>query len=129
MSKKTLGSKQKTRKTSRKKEKFHSLGELFGDFKISEGEGYITQEFQDYGYRLALELDDLKHKSLYIKMAKQEDRALLERARSFVIDVQAKNKGALFMWKMKQMKEERRKKNSSEEGESKTQEENKNTLF
>jgi hypothetical protein len=102
-----------------KKNKFHSLGELFGDFQFSQDKGYITQEFQDYGYRLAAELDDLKHKSLYIRMAKNEDRSLLERARSFVIDSQAKNKGALFMWKIKQLKQERE---ASAEGESKAEE-------
>lgn len=97
--------------SKKKKKKFHSLGELFGDYQITEGKGYITKEFQDYGYRLALELDDLKHKSLYIKLAKQENRALLERARSFVVDAQAKNKGALFMWKLKEMKKEAENKN------------------
>lgn len=93
-----------------KKSKFQAVGDLFEGFEISEGKGYITQEFQDYGYRLAAELDDLKHKSLYIKMAKNENRALLESARSFVIDSQAKSKGALFMWKLKQLKAETKEK-------------------
>jgi hypothetical protein len=67
---------------------------------------YISREFQDFGIRLAEDLNDYKHKSLYIKLAKTEHRALLERALSFAIDSTAKNKGALFMWKLTQMKKE-----------------------
>jgi len=65
---------------------------------------HISREFQDFGYRLAMELSDPAHKSLYIKMAKEFDRKILEQARRFVIDSKAKNKGALFMWKLKQLK-------------------------
>jgi len=93
-------------KKKQKKTSFQPLGDLFSQFKIKQGKGYISQEFQDFGYRLALELDDLKHKSLYIKLAKNEDRGLLERVLSFVSDSNAKNKGALFMWKLKQLKNE-----------------------
>ena len=64
---------------------------------------YISREFQDYGYRLAAELSDLKHKSLYIKLAKTIDRAILEQCRRFVIDSNADNKGAMFMWKLKEL--------------------------
>lgn len=68
----------------------------------------ISREWQDYGYRLALELDDLKHKALYIKLAKQEPRPLLEETRLFVKAAsKAKNKGGLFMWKLKQLKQEK----------------------
>lgn len=65
---------------------------------------YISREFQSYGIHLAEELDDYKHKSLYIKLAKTEHRSLLEKALSFCIDSRAKNKGALFMWKLNQLK-------------------------
>ncbi len=71
---------------------------------------YISREFQKYGYELALELGDLKNKSLYIKLAKETPRGLMEAARSFVKDAQnAKNKGALYMWKLKQIKTEKQK--------------------
>lgn len=83
---------------------FHSLFDLIKDRAVKDSGGYITQEFQDYGYRLAVDLDDLKHKSLYIKMAKTIDRKLLEAARTFVIDANATSKGKLFMWKVKQLK-------------------------
>ena len=36
-------------------------------------------------------------------LAKTMPRAILEKALSFVIDSTAKNKGALFMWKLKQL--------------------------
>lgn len=66
---------------------------------------YISREFQSYGVHLAETLNDMKHKSLYIKMAKKEHRAILEKALSFVVDSKANNKGALFMWKVKQLKD------------------------
>lgn len=66
---------------------------------------YISREFQTYGIHLAEELDDYKHKSLYIKLAKTTNRALLEKALVFACDSQAKNKGALFMWKLKELKD------------------------
>jgi len=65
---------------------------------------YISREFQSYGIHLAEELDDYKHRSLYIKLAKTTHRSILERALSFCIDSNAKNKGALFMWKLKEIK-------------------------
>lgn len=70
---------------------------------------YVSREFQTFGIHLAESLNDYKHKSLYIKMAKNEHRALLEKALSFVVDSNAKNKGALFMWKVKQLKGEKKK--------------------
>lgn len=86
---------------------FQNLGSLLNSYQLDDKGGYITQEFQDFGYRLAVELNDLKHKSLYIKMAKKIDRVILERALSFVQDAyQAKSKAKLFMWKVKQLKEE-----------------------
>ena len=65
---------------------------------------YISREFQTFGLHLAEELDDYKHKSLYIKLAKTVHRSVLERALRFVVDSRAHNKGALFMWKLHQLK-------------------------
>jgi len=66
---------------------------------------FISREFQKYGYDLAVELNDLKHKSLYIKLAKVTPRGLLEAARSFVKDApNVRSKGKLFMWKLKLLK-------------------------
>lgn len=68
---------------------------------------YISREFQAYGIHLAESLNDYKHKSLYIKLAKTTNRALLERALSYCKDARTDtpNKGALFMWKLKQLRD------------------------
>lgn len=81
-----------------------SLKQLIQNKNPVDKNKFISREFQDYGYRLAGEFGDLKHVSLYIKLAKTYDRSLLERARSFVIDSNANNRGALFMWKLKELK-------------------------
>ena len=85
------------------------MQQILLDYNLDDKGKYISREFQDYGYRLALELDDEKHKSLYIKLAKEEDRSLLEQARLFVKDAyKPKSKARLFMWKLKQLREERK---------------------
>lgn len=65
---------------------------------------YISREFQSFGIHLAEELDDYKHRSLYIKLAKTVHRSILEKALSFSVDSNARNKGALFMWKLKEFR-------------------------
>lgn len=69
---------------------------------------YITREFQSYGIYLAEELNDYRHRGLYIKLSKTVHRAILEKALSFVLDSNAKNKGALFMWKLNLLKEKKK---------------------
>lgn len=70
-----------------------------------EPDKYVSREFQQYGYDLAIELGDEKHKALYIKLAKETPRGFLEAARSFVKDApNIRSKGKLFMWKLKQLK-------------------------
>lgn len=89
----------------------YPLQDLFADFALEDKGGYITQEFQDFGYRLAVSLDDLKHKSLYIRLAKTLPRTMLENALSFVADAaQVKSKARLFMWKVQQLKKEKEEK-------------------
>ncbi len=65
---------------------------------------YISREFQSYGIYLAETLNDYKHKSLYIRLAKTVPRAILEKAMSFVKDANATSKPKLFMWKMKELR-------------------------
>ena len=65
---------------------------------------YVSRDFQEFGLRLADQLDDYKHRSLYIKLAKTVHQSILEQALSFVMDSSAKNKGALFMWKLKELR-------------------------
>lgn len=88
-----------------------SVSQVLGRFNpTNDRDKYVSQEWQLYGYNLAVELNDLKNKSLYIKMAKTHPRALLERARSFVKDAQnAKSKPRLFMWKVTELRKEKKK--------------------
>lgn len=64
---------------------------------------YISREYQSYGVYISQKLKDEKHKSMYIKFAKKIHRAILEEALRFVIDANARNRAALFMWKLKQL--------------------------
>ncbi|OGM30363.1 hypothetical protein A2801_03265 [Candidatus Woesebacteria bacterium RIFCSPHIGHO2_01_FULL_41_10] len=92
------------------KKGFSSIGSVLEKFEIEEDK-YISREFQKYGYELAEELGDLKHKALYIKLAKEYPRGFLESARAFVKDAQnVTSKGRLFMWKLKQLRDEKKKK-------------------
>ncbi|MBI4034932.1 MAG: hypothetical protein HY381_00860 [Candidatus Chisholmbacteria bacterium] len=84
---------------------FKSVGQLFKDYDLAKKGKYVTREFQDYGYRLAVELNDLRNKSLYIKLAKEEDRKLLEQARTVVKDSSnVRSKAKLFMWALKKLR-------------------------
>jgi hypothetical protein len=85
-----------------------STKQLLKKYQLQDKGGYISREYQDYGYRLAVALDDLPHKSLYIKMAKQLQRGMLESALSFVKDSKAVSKAKLFMWKLKELKKEQK---------------------
>jgi hypothetical protein len=64
---------------------------------------YISREFQAYGVYLAEKLNDYRRKALYIKLAKQIHRPILDQALRFVLDSNAHNKAALFMWKLKEL--------------------------
>ncbi|KKS95805.1 MAG: hypothetical protein UV71_C0003G0039 [Microgenomates group bacterium GW2011_GWC1_43_13] len=89
-----------------------SIGDVLSKYKLEDSDKYISREFQKYAYDLAEELGDLDHKSLYMKLAKDTPRILLEKARSFVKDAQnARSKGRLFMWKLQQLKNETKAKN------------------
>jgi hypothetical protein len=64
---------------------------------------YISREYQSFGVHLAEKLQDERRKGLYIKLAKTIPRPVLERALRFVVDSHARKKGALFMWKLKEI--------------------------
>lgn len=64
---------------------------------------YVSREFQAFGVHLAEKLEDERRKSLYIKLAKTLPRPVLEEALRFVVDSGARKKGALFMWKLKEL--------------------------
>lgn len=84
---------------------FKQVGLLLDNYKVDDTkQRRISREWQDFAYRLALELDDLAHKSLYMRMCKNYPRGILDEARSFVSDSNAKSKAKLFMWKVKELK-------------------------
>lgn len=86
----------------KKSSTMQTIGDILTRFNPLEDK-YISREFQAYGYYLTEELSDFKHKAIYMKLAKQMPRALLEKALSYVKDAGVKRKGALFMWKLKQL--------------------------
>lgn len=89
---------------------FSTVGDVLKKFDHDEDK-YISYEFQKYGYELAEQLGDLKNKSLYIKLAKETSRGLLESAKNFVKDAyQVKSLPRLFMWKLAELKKEAKKK-------------------
>jgi hypothetical protein len=82
------------------------LSDILAKYEPKKDEKYISHEFQDYGYRLAIDLGDLEHKSLYIRLAKTVSRGTLEKARAFAVDAEnARSKARVFMWKLKELKE------------------------
>lgn len=84
---------------------FSKISDIVRKYKLDDKDKYFSAPFQKYGYDLAEELNDLAHKSLYIKLAKTTSRALLEDARTFVKDAtNARSKAKLFMWKLAQLK-------------------------
>ncbi len=89
---------------------FSKISDIVNKYKFEDKDKFISVEFQKYGYDLAVELGDMPHKALYIKLAKTTPRNLLEDARSFVKDAtNARSKGRLFMWKLKELKQEKKK--------------------
>lgn len=85
-----------------------SLFDILSKYDLDKKK-YISQEWQDYAYRLAVALDDLKHKSLYMRLSKNTPRAQLEEAKNFVADAyNVNNKAKLFMWKLKELRERKK---------------------
>lgn len=90
-----------------KSRELQSVGQILKKFDPLKAK-YISREFQDYGYRLAEELNDLEHKALYFKLAKEFSRRLLEEARNFVKDASGvRNQAKLFMWKLGELRRQK----------------------
>ncbi len=65
----------------------------------------LHTEHQQYGVYLADSLGDTTHYSLYIKLAKNYDRVLLEEALTYTKGyTRANSKAKIFMWRLKQLK-------------------------
>lgn len=83
------------------------LSQVIDEIKFKDRPKNLTKEFQVYGVHLAETLEDTKHYSLYIKLAKLTPREILEDALNFCKDYpNAKSKARLFMWKLGQLKKE-----------------------
>ena len=108
----TMSIKSKTNKSE--KRGFEKVDDIIRNKLEEKGPVYAKYEFQEYGVRLSEELHDKRHKSLYIKFAKEKPRGRLEEAKNFAKDYSTKslNRGKLFMWKLgeleKQYKSHRR---------------------
>jgi len=74
---------------------------------INSRRKHVQYSFQEIGLLLAKKLNDPRHKSLYMKLAKNEEKELLMDAMHYVTATheQQGNVGALFMWKLKELKE------------------------
>lgn len=79
-----------------------SIKDVLKSFKPTEDK-YISREFQSFAVHLAKKLNDEDHMSLYMRLAKTMPRPVLEEALRFVVDSRIDRKGALFMWKLKEM--------------------------
>lgn len=82
-----------------------SIKTAIAETKFKDRPKNISREFQMFGVYLAESLQDTKHYSLYIKLAKEVDRKLLEEALNFTKGYYgAKNKAKVFMWRLKELK-------------------------
>jgi hypothetical protein len=79
-----------------------SIKDILKNFNPTEDK-YVSCEFQTYGVYLAEKLGNTNNKALYIRLAKTIHRSILDKALSFTIDANARNKSALFMWKLKEL--------------------------
>ena len=85
-----------------KENNMKSIGDILQKFNPKEDK-YVSREFQTFGVFLAEKLHDERKKALYIKYSKYIPRPILEQAYRFVIDSKARNKAALFMWKLREL--------------------------
>lgn len=82
-----------------------SIAKVIDEIKHKDRPKNIAYEFQEYGVYLAESLQDTKHYSLYIKLAKELDRKLLEEALNYTKGYYgAKNKARVFMWKLSELR-------------------------
>ena len=82
-----------------------SIKTAISETKFKNRPKNLAYEFQEYGVYLAESLGDTKHYSLYIKLAKELDRKILNEALNYTKGYyNAKNKGKVFMWRLKQLK-------------------------
>ncbi len=82
-----------------------SIKTVIQETKFKDRPKNLSQEFQVYGVYLAESLDDTKHYSLYIKLAKELPREMLNEALTYTKEYyNAKNKAKVFMWRLNELK-------------------------
>lgn len=84
------------------KELLQTKSSLTSDNKLR----HPKNEFQAYAYKLAMDLNDLTHLKIYMRLAKNIERSLMEQAYGFVADSNTSEKGRLFLWKLKTLRRE-----------------------
>lgn len=81
------------------------IDQIIAEIKNPNRPKNLSREFQVYGVYLAESLDDTKHYSLYIKLAKEVNRAILEEALTYTKGyTRAKSKAKIFMWKLTELR-------------------------
>ncbi|MEO6729166.1 MAG: hypothetical protein ABIM99_04560 [Candidatus Dojkabacteria bacterium] len=70
----------------------------------TDNKRHPKHEFQAFAYKLAADLNDLVNLKLYMRITRNLDRSLVERAYSFAIDSTTENKGRAFLWKLKDLR-------------------------
>ena len=82
-----------------------SLSKAIAESKFKNRPKNLSTEFQTYGVYLAESLQDTKRYSLYIKLAKEVDRKILDEALNYTKGyTAAKSKARVFMWRLSQLK-------------------------
>ncbi|MBI2019403.1 hypothetical protein HYS95_01900 [Candidatus Daviesbacteria bacterium] len=82
-----------------------SIAKAIAETKFKSRPKNLSKEFQVYGVYLAESLQDTSHYSLYMKLAKQLDRKILDEALTFTKGyTSAKSKAKVFMWRLKELK-------------------------
>jgi hypothetical protein len=65
-------------------------------------------EFQAFAYKIAHDLSDLENLHIYMHLLKKVDRYIIEQAYGYIRDSQSANKKKLFLWKLKELRTERK---------------------
>lgn len=81
------------------------IGLIIDETRFQNRPKNLSTEFQVYGVYLAEQLGDTKRYSLYIKLAKDYNRGLLDEALTYAkAYTTAKSKARIFMWRLKQLR-------------------------
>jgi hypothetical protein len=85
--------------------------ELLASYNVLDADkkqNHAHHEFQAFAYRLAHDLRDMENLKIYMRLARNVERSLMERAYSYALDANTDNKGKVFFWKVKELRKEYR---------------------